>query len=335
MSQTPKKKLPQKVQRTWSRRQFVERMGMLAGASSVLAVGGLWLRGNEPVRHQAEKIFKLKNFRVAESTMHPILAIVHGQDVASMVREAISKLGGLERFVQKNDRILLKPNVGWDRLPEQAANTGPELVAAMARLCREAGASQVWVTDVSLNDPSRCFVRSGIEQAAQQAGAQVFLPGKDDFWATDMGGKLLKVWPVNRLFHQVDKVINLPIVKHHSLSGCTLAMKNWYGVIGGRRNQLHQEIHTSIVDLAWAVRPTLTIMDATRVLKSNGPTGGSLDDVVQHNTIVASLDEVALDSYSLGFLDLTPDKIPFLALAETRGLGRVRWQDLNRSETQV
>ncbi|MBF0140880.1 MAG: DUF362 domain-containing protein [Magnetococcales bacterium] len=335
MSQHSEKKTPQKVQATWSRRRFVERMGVLAGVSTVLAAGGLWIRGSEPVRHRQEEIFKLKDFRVPESSRHPILAIVHGNHVESMVREAFNTLGGVERFIQKGDRVLLKPNVGWDRLPEQAANTGPELVASVARLCREAGASRVWVTDVSLNDPGRCFVRSGIEQAAQQAGAHVFLPGKDDFRATDMGGKLLKVWPVNRLFHQVDKVINLPIVKHHSLSGCTLAMKNWYGIIGGRRNQLHQDIHTSIVDLAAAVRPTLTIMDATRVLKANGPTGGSLDDVVHHETILAGLDEVALDSLALGHLDLTPDKIPFLALAEARGLGRVRWQDLNRSETRV
>ncbi|HIJ84319.1 MAG: protein of unknown function DUF362 [Magnetococcales bacterium] len=313
----------------------MERVGVLAGTSAVLVAGGVWLHGDEPVRHRQVDVLKLKDFRVPPNTLFPAMAVVHGQNVENMAREAVAKLGGMARFIQKGDRVLLKPNVGWDRMPEQAANTGPDLVLAVARLCQEAQAATVWVTDVSLNDPARCFFRSGIENAAQQANAQLFLPGKNDFLPTDMGGVLLKVWPVNRLFHKVDKVINLPIVKHHSLSGCTLAMKNWYGVIGGRRNQLHQDIHTSICDLAAAVRPTLTVMDAVRVLKANGPTGGSLEDVQRENTLIAALDEVALDSYCLGYLGLRPEQIAFLALAEGRGLGKVRWQDLNVSETQV
>jgi len=112
-------------------------------------------------------------------------------------------------------------------------------------------------------------------------------------------------------------------------------MKNWYGILGGRRNQLHQRIHTSIVDLAAALRPTLTIMDATRVLKHNGPTGGSLDDVSVENTLIAGLDEVAIDSYSLRFLDLTADAVPFLALGEQRGLGQVDWRNKRWVETRV
>lgn len=330
-----KKSRLSKVQPELSRRQLLRQVGGLAGAASLLVGGGLWLHGEEPVRRREVEILKLKDFRVSPANLYPSLAIVHGHSVEVMVREAIARLGGLDRFIQKGDRVLLKPNVGWDRQPEQAANTGPELVGAVARLCFEAKAATVWVTDVSLNDPARCFFRSGIEAAAHQANAQVFLPGKNDFLPTDMGGKLLKIWPVNRKFHEVDKVINLPIVKHHSLSGCTLAMKNWYGVLGGRRNQLHQDIHTSIVDLAAALRPTLTVMDAIRVLKHNGPTGGSLDDVKQENTVIAALDEVALDSYCLGYLDLHPDQVAFLAMAEGRGLGKVRWRDLSFSETQV
>ena len=225
--------------------------------------------------------------------------------------------------------------MGWDRQPEQAANTNPEVVGAVTRLCREAGAGEVWVSDVSLNDPERCFARSGIRAAAEGAGADVLIPGDNDFWKTDMQGQLLGDWPVSRFFHLVDRIINLPVVKHHSLCGCTLAMKNWYGVLGGRRNQLHQSIHTSIVDLAAALRPTLTIMDATRVLKHNGPTGGSLDDVSVQNTLIAGLDEVAIDAYSLQFLGLTPDAVPFLALGEQRGLGRVDWRKRRWVEAQV
>ncbi|MBF0628635.1 MAG: DUF362 domain-containing protein [Magnetococcales bacterium] len=317
------------------RRAFLGRVAGLSGVAAGLAVGGYLVYSNEPIREQAEEARRFKDFRVAKDPNRPVMAVVRGSRVEAMAREAVEKLGGISRFIARGDRVLLKPNVGWDRQPEQAANTGPELVEAMVRICREAGAASVWVTDVSLNDPRRCFSRSGIEAAAQAAGGQVRLPGRDDFVATDMGGKVLKVWPVARFFHEVDKVINLPIVKHHSLSGCTLAMKNWYGVIGGQRNRLHQAIHDSIVDLAAAVRPTLTVMDATRVLKRNGPTGGNPADVFRAETLIASLDEVALDSFCLGFLDLTPEAVPFLVLAQARGLGQVAWRDLNVAHSQV
>ncbi len=306
-------------------------VAVTAGAAAGMAALGYMSYSDEAVRRAPVKIQHLKDFRVMDSVSFPQLVAVRGESAVLMVREAVGRLGGIGRFVVPGDRVLLKPNVGWDRQPEQAANTNPDLVGAVVKLCREAGATEVWVTDVSLNDPQRCFARSGIGLATHAAGGKVLLPGDSDFVATDMGGELLKIWPVSRFFHAADKVINLPIVKHHSLCGCTLAMKNWYGVLGGRRNQLHQSIHTSIVDLAAAVRPSLTIMDATRVLKRNGPTGGNLQDVALENTIIAGLDEVAIDSYSLQFLDLTPERVPFLRLAEQRGLGVVDWRSLRVS----
>lgn len=318
-----------------SRRAFLARVAGLSGVGLGLAGGGYWFYSDEPMIAEPVKVHRFKDFRVKPDPLFPVMAVVRGQRTEAMVREAVEKLGGMARFIAKGERVLIKPNVGWDRQPEQAANTGPEVVGAMVRLCREAGAASVWVTDVSLNDPKRCFARSGIELATREAGGLVRLPGRNDFVETDMGGTVLKVWPVARFFHEVDKVINLPIVKHHSLSGCTLSMKNWYGVIGGQRNRLHQAIHASIVDLAAAVRPTLTVMDATRVLKRNGPTGGSLADVAHAETLIASLDEVALDSFCLGFLDLSPEAVPFLAMAQARGLGQVGWRDLNVSHSQV
>lgn len=318
-----------------TRRRFLQNLGLTVGAAAGFSALGWLSYSREPVVHREQVVERLKDFRVEPSPVRPELVVVHGTDVERMVRAALAGLGGMERFVHKGERVLLKPNVGWDRQPEQAANTNPQVVGAVARLCREAGAAEVWVSDVSLNDPARCFSRSGILRASQDAGAEVRLPGGKDFLPTDLRGELLKVWPVSRFFHQADRVINLPVVKHHSLCGCTLAMKNWYGVLGGRRNQLHQRIHTSIVDLAAAVRPTLTVMDATRVLKRNGPTGGSLADVAIGNTLIAGLDEVAIDAYSLGFLDIAPAAVPYLALGEARGLGRVDWRALRWMETQV
>ncbi len=252
-----------------------------------------------------------------------------------MVRTALDKLGGISRFISPGEKVLIKPNIGWDRQPEQAANTNPDLVGSVVRLCREAGASEVWVNDVSINDPYRSFARSGIESAVKRAGGKTKFTNDNDFLLTDLKGQVLKVWPVSKYYHQVDRVINMPIVKHHSLSKCTIAMKNWYGILGGQRNRLHQEINLSIADLAAAVRPTLTISDATRVLVRNGPTGGNVSDVSIEDTIIAGLDEVALDSYCIRFLDLKVEDVLFLKIAEKRALGTTEWKSLNHIELNV
>nr|CRH05187.1 Conserved exported protein of unknown function [Candidatus Magnetococcus massalia] len=331
---TPTRKRAKKKQQT-TRRELLRDGVITTGLVAATLAGGALMYGEQPVRRREKPILTLPNYRPEPSTHTRELAIIHGQDVEKMVRDALQAMGGLGRFVQKGERVLLKPNVGWDRFPEQAANTGPELVKAVAQLCREAGAAKVVVSDFSLNDPQRCFVRSGIEKAAQEAGAELHLPSKSDFVMTQMGGEVLGDWLAMRTLHEVDRVINLPIVKHHSLSGCTLSMKNHYGIIGGRRNRLHQNIHTSIVDLAAAVRPTLTIMDATRVLKRNGPTGGNVADVALEETIIAATDEVALDAYCTRFLDLTPEDVPFLAMAEARGLGTTNWKNLRWLERSI
>ena len=208
-------------------------------------------------------------------------------------------------------------------------------MGAIVDLCRKARASEVWVTDVSINDPYRSFARSGIEEAVHKSGGEIKFTTQNDFVLTDLKGRVLKVWPVSRFYHEVDKVINLPVVKQHSLSKCTIAMKNWYGVLGGRRNRLHQDINTSIADLAAAIRPTLTIVDATKVLVRNGPTGGNLSDVSVENTIIAGLDEIALDSYSLRFLDLKAEDVPFLTMGEQRGIGVTDWKSLDYVELKI
>jgi len=318
-----------------SRRKFLIQTAAACGLAAGAGLWGYLFYSDEPVRRRSEKILTFKNYRTPDSATFPSLVIVHGKDVEKMVRASLDKLGGISRFINPGDRVLIKPNAGWDRQPEQAANTNPDLVGAVVALCREARPSEVWVSDVSINDPYRCFARSGIEQAVLQSGGTVKYTSESDFVLTDLQGQALKVWPVSRFYHEVDRVINIPVVKHHSLSKCTIAMKNWYGVLGGRRNRLHQDIHTSIADLASAVRPTFTIIDATRVLVRNGPTGGNIDDVSWENTIIAGLDEIALDSYSLRFLDLKVEDVPFLSIGERRGIGVTDWKSLNHVELNV
>lgn len=317
------------------RRQFLIKAGITCGIAAGAGIWGYTFYSADPVRRRSEKIFTFKNYRVVESAEHPVMVIVRGKDKEKMVRRALDELGGIGRFVSAGDRVLIKPNVGWDRQPEQAANTNPELVGAVVNLCREAGASQVWVTDVSINNPYRSFARSGIEAAVKRAGGTIRFTTENDFALTDLKGQVLQVWPVSRFYHEADKVINMPIVKHHSLSKCTIAMKNWYGTLGGRRNRLHQQIDASIADLATAIRPTLTITDATRVLIRNGPTGGNLSDVKMEDTIIAGLDEVALDSYALQFLGIEVKDVRFLTLGEQRGIGVADWRIVGRKEISL
>ena len=183
-----------------NRRQFMTRVA--AGCAGAAGAGVLTYLGysQEPVYHTPEKIHTLPDYASGVGKTPPRMVIAHGIEQYQMVKAAVDRLGGMTKFINPGDRVVIKPNVAWDRLPEQAANTNPEVVAAVARLVREARPKSVTVTDVSLNDPYRCFDRSGIEKAAREAGADIWIPSHDDFRLTDLKGSLLKVWPVSRAF---------------------------------------------------------------------------------------------------------------------------------------
>jgi uncharacterized protein (DUF362 family) len=205
-------------------------------------------------------------------------------------------MGGMAKFVSRGDVVVVKPNIGWDRMPIQAANTNPDVVAAVIKLAYEAGAKKVVVADGSCNEPHRSFQRSGIWRAAYDLGAEVVLPQEHHFRTMRLKGDVLDEWPVFTTLVDADKVINVPVAKHHNLAKFTGAMKNWYGVLGGRRNRLHQNIDVSIADLATFMRPTLVVMDAWRVLMRNGPQGGNVDDARDMHTVIASVDQLAVDA---------------------------------------
>lgn len=259
-----------------------------------------------------------------------LLSIVTGGDPATATAKVLDGLGGLGRFVSKGDVVLVKPNMAWDRTPEQAANTNPEVVGALVRLAYEQGAKKVKVFDNTCNTAQRCYERSGIAEAARQAGADVSFVEDRHFKKVLLGGESLEEWPVHREALEVDKIINVPVAKHHTLARLTLSMKNHMGLVGGRRSQLHQRIDVNVVDLTAFFKPQLTVLDATRVLTANGPQGGRMSDVRQLDTLVASTDWVAIDAYGATLFGMKGEDLGCVREAHERGLGEM---DLEKVST--
>ncbi len=263
--------------------------------------------------------------RLIAEPQAPLVAVVKNGSPADLVTKALEALGGIERFVSAGQTVLIKPNIGWDRSPEQAANTNPEAVAQLVRLCLKAGAKRVRVLDRTCNQPLRCYRNSGIEEAAKAAGAQVL----------HVNDAMLKSYPVTngvalkecRLYRDAmenDVFINFPIAKHHSMATVTLGMKNLMGILGGNRGAFHSRFEDKIVDLTSLVRPTLTLIDGYRVLLRNGPTGGNLADTAERRTLIASTDIVAADALATELLGVKAADIPYIRNAFERGLGEIR-----------
>ena len=262
------------------------------------------------------------------------VSLARGSDRAKTVSLALSALGGMRSFVRPGDKVLLKVNAAFATPPELGATTHPRLVAAVASLCLQAGAGKVMVTDNPINDPAACFELTGIGPAASEAGAGVFLPSPDRFASYTLpGGRLIRNWPLLAgPLLWADRVIGLAPVKDHHRSGASMTLKNWYGLLGGRRNIFHQQIHGIIAELSVMVKPTLVILDGIRSMVSNGPTGGSLDDLKSTHTLIAGTDPVAVDALGAGLLGKRAVDLPYLALAEKAGAGTVDYRSLKYVE---
>jgi uncharacterized protein (DUF362 family) len=266
----------------------------------------------------------------------PSLVTVKNGEPAQLVRAAVEALGGMSRFVSRGDVVVVKPNIGWDRLPEQAANTNPDLVAEIVRMCFEAGAKKVLVFDNTCNRPQRCYLRSGIQNAAKEAGAEVSYVHEQKFRSVDIReGVELKSWPFYRDALEADVFINVPIAKHHSMARLTLGLKNIMGVIGGDRGMIHNRFAQKIVDLNTVIRPKLTIIDGYRILTANGPQGGTPRDVRLLKAVIASPDRVAADACATAWFGLKPQDLDYLVEAHRRGLGEIDLRKLVTREIDL
>ena len=272
--------------------------------------------------------------RVSVPATTPRLVIARGMSPAKNVEAALARIGGMGLFVAKDDVVLVKPNIGWDRTPAQAANTDPEVVAALVRACLAAGAAEVIVTDVTCHEAARTFKRSGIAKAAGEAGAKVVMPAQMPKRIVEIPGKRGR-WRVLDVFARATKIINVPVAKHHSDTLLSAGMKNWLGAVADEREPLHKGLDESIAGLAELIRPTLTVVDATRVLLHNGPEGGNVGDVQRVDAIAMGFDPVAVDAWAAAQVGADPTRIGHLGVAERRGLGRLDWKSLSPIEIKV
>jgi len=322
-----------------SRREFIVRTAM-AGLS-VAAVGGAakMLYETDVLKTLAPEktITGLKNFSVPQISGQT-MSIITGTNRTQTVNKAIEVLGGIDRFVKPGETVLLKPNIGFSSPPRICATSHPDIIAEVTRLCYEyAKAKKVYITDNPINDAKSCFVNSQIAPAAEKYGAQMILPRQNLFTPMSLdGGKLIKNWPfLYEPLAKVDKVIGIAVVKDHARSGASMTMKNWYGLLGGGRNIFHTNINTIITELAMLVKPTLVILDATEIMISNGPTGGSASDLKRMNMMIASCDQIAADSFGAELLGLKPTDLPYLLKAQELKIGTTDYKSLKPIFTQT
>ncbi|TFG99875.1 MAG: DUF362 domain-containing protein [Calditrichales bacterium] len=249
---------------------------------------------------------------------------------------AIAALGGMTRFISKGDVVVVKPNMGWDRAPEYAANTNPDLIAEIVKSCYAAGAKEVKVFDRTCNNPRRCYSNSNIEEKASDAGADVSQIRNNKFKMVKLSkGKELKEWAIYEDYLEADKVINVPIAKHHSLSRVTLGLKNLMGVMGDNRGSIHSGFDTKLADISSEILPNLTIIDGYRILTANGPSGGNLSDVKLTKTLIASSCIVTADFLGLDLFSLTLPEVGHLSEMVNRGMNKFDLNNLNLKEIKL
>ena len=314
-----------------NRREFLVRLGVTGAliAGSGLAARKLWKPKHFVPGFEKEKGLQLRSYAPEISKVMPSLAIAHGTEYEKTIRAAMAALGGMDRFIRHGDVVMIKPNVAFDRPPALAATTHPDALRAVAKLCFEAGAARVIIADNPINSPTGCFFKSGLTAVASEMNLDLMYPETNSFAPLSLTGEILKEWTFfNTPFKQATKVIGLAPCKDHNLCHASMTTKNWYGLLGGRRNQFHQHIHSIVSDFALMMKPTLVILDGMNVLMSNGPTGGRLSDVKPMNTIVAGTDMIAVDSYGYShLLERDIAELTYLHKANERGLGNINWKD--------
>lgn len=270
------------------------------------------------------------------------MVAVMGGEPSAMLTRAFKELGGIGNYVKKGNKVVIKPNIGWDRKPELAANTHPELVATLVKMCKSAGASEVLVFDHTCHDWKKCYTNSGIEKAVVDAGGKM-VPGNDESYYREVSlpaGVNLKKTKIHKAIIDCDVWFNVPILKHHGGAKNSIAMKNLMGIVWDRGFFHGNDLHQCIADAAtYSKKPALNIVDAYRIMKSNGPQGKSEADVVTLKSLIVSPDYVAADTAAMKmFSQVEPTDIKdvrYIRLAEKLNVGTQNLEKLNVKKVKL
>jgi uncharacterized protein (DUF362 family) len=260
------------------------------------------------------------------------MVAIKGGEADEMFDQAIAALGGMQAFVKKGQKVVLKPNIGWDVAPERAGNTNPNLVKRVIQHCLEAGAKEVFVFDNTCDKWDKCYANSGIEKAVKDAGGKM-APGNTENYYQEIeipDGKKLKSAKVHELILDSDVFINMPVLKSHSSARLTITMKNLMGVVWDRGYWHRNDLNQCIADYAtYLKKPTLNIVDAYRVMMKNGPRGVSEADVQLMKSMIVTPDMVAADAAAARMFGITPDDVPYIGIADSMGIGTMALDKLN------
>lgn len=293
-----------------NRREFLKQVAMWSAGAAV-----------------ASPLFTISQEVFAKDTTLSELVVGKGENYTELVKKVLKPLGGIENFVKKGMNVVIKPNIGWDRRVEQAANTHPEVVKELAMQVLNAGAKKVMIFDRTCNEERRCYYNSGIKPALKEIDDDrvecIHIDNRKFVPVKIKKGKSIEEWSFYKDALLADCYINVPIAKHHGLSKLSLGMKNIMGVLGGKRGVIHKNMGQNLADLNTVIKPTLNIVDATRILLRNGPQGGSVKDVKKMDTLLASTDIVLADAYATTLFGLNPTEIDSTVAGFKMGLGQI------------
>lgn len=304
------------------RRKFLRAIALTGAAATVKASGGMHI------------LSETVNSPLAASSVD--MVAVMGGEPEAMFKRAIQEMGGMGKFVKKGQKVVVKPNIGWDKVPELAGNTNPKLVAEVVRQCFAAGASEVTVFDHTCDDWVRCYKNSGIESAAKAAGAKV-VPAHEESYYKEVSlpnGVKLKSAKIHEAIINCDVWFNLPVLKHHGGANLTMSMKNYMGIVWDRRIFHRSDLQQCIADVCtYPKKPALNIVDAYRIVTANGPQGRSAADVANPKGLFISQDIVAVDTAAAKFFnqvrEMPLEHVGHLASGQALKLGTMNIDKLN------
>lgn len=265
------------------------------------------------------------------------LVAIKGGEPDEMFDKGIEQLGGISKFVKKGQKVVVKPNIGWDVNPERAGNTNPQLVKRIIEHCFKAGAKDVFVFDHTCDDWRMSYKNSGIEDAVKSAGGTIVSGASEKYYrkVTFSKGKKLREDKVHELILDSDVYINVPVLKNHGSAKLTICLKNQMGVNWDRRYWHKNDLHQCIADFATRIKPHLNVVDAYRIMQTHGPRGVSVEDVTLLKAQIISTDMVAADAAATKFFGLEPKDIPHIRIAHEMGVGTIEIEKLRIKRIQL